>query len=282
MKKPLALFVLGLGLTISLPGVTWIQGFDPSLHERFYQGVDRNFIGEGLDFSGVGWTGSSITTRRWATLIADDYVIGAWHWRPSNGDTLTFNTGNLDGSNEVTLTIDTGSRIGGTDLWLGKLTASAPGSLARYPIYDLGALSNYDGQELLVYGQEHRLGTNHITRAEEYTEGSSTSDTVVFDYDTAEGTGEAYLNAYDSGGPTFTEHNGELSIVGIHWSVSGTAYGEPALNDPLHESIDTLIASSLDDLIAITGPGELSTVPEPAASPLLLGLLALLFRKNNR
>ena len=53
------------------------------LYDRFVN--SSQFIGAGLDFSGVGQD----TSGHWATMISSHFFVTAGHYHPSAGDTVT-------------------------------------------------------------------------------------------------------------------------------------------------------------------------------------------------
>jgi hypothetical protein len=133
-------------------------GYQPQLHERFYVGEDRAFIGEGQawsrpnDWTGIGryWDPAVSGVTWWsATMVSENYFLTAAHVHPSRfydePDVLPkvrFYRDN-DPSGEVwETTIEilpgeweyTGFRIGEADLWLSKLEDTPPDWVRRYPL----------------------------------------------------------------------------------------------------------------------------------------------------
>lgn len=138
----------------------WIQGYSANLHDRFYAGADRAFIGQGYDWSGVG----QASNGTWATMISPTYFVSANHYHPSGGNTLTFYPDNTT-NNPQTFTVDSTFAANDGDLFLGRLTSPIPASdhIDYYPILKLPSDNLYAGREIFVYGVPNRVGRNIIT-----------------------------------------------------------------------------------------------------------------------
>src|SRR5581483_2345606 len=67
-----------------------IQGYQPRLHDRFYTGTDRAFIGQGEDFSGVGKATTSVTQddQPWGVLISPSFYLTSVHFQ--NPSSISF------------------------------------------------------------------------------------------------------------------------------------------------------------------------------------------------
>jgi hypothetical protein len=229
-KSGLPAGVLGfLGLVI-LTSVShadlWIQGYSANLHDRFYTGADRAFIGQGFNWSGVGKNGT------WATMISPTYFVSANHYHPGGGSTLTFYEDNTT-DHPHTYTVDSTFAANSGDLFLGRLTApiSASDHIGYYPILKLGSASMYTGREIYVYGAPNRVGRNIITSVYGPEELPS-NVRMEYDYNTygspaTVGADEAYLVSGDSGAPSFTNYGGILALLGTHSSHTDSP---PALN----------------------------------------------------
>lgn len=235
----------------SVDGAIVIDGFTSAKHDRFAN--DPSFIGSGLDFSGVGRSG---TSGRWVTLISPDTFLTANHFAPSTGESVTFVSGNdpSGGGGTVTTTVSGGTRLGTTDLFIGTLGSAVTG-VATYSIapFLAGAdavVGGYFGQAAYLLGisPTGTLGTGSLAGNPttsmsvgrnildvafgdlEVQAVSSTFDLAGYIDDTAAGdlTGnsmasanlipdEAYLQGGDSGAPTFIVNgNGDLELLGIH------------------------------------------------------------------
>jgi hypothetical protein len=189
-------------------GDLWVQGYSANLHDRFYAGADRAFIGQAYDWSGVGQNGT------WATMISPTYFVSANHYHPGGG-TVTFYEDNTT-KHPHTYTIDSTFAANSGDLFLGRLTAPIPASdhINYYPILKLNSDSQYVGRDIFVYGLPTRVGRNTIT---------TVTGTMEYDYNTygdsaTVGADEAYLASGDSGAPSFTVYGGVLTLLGTHRS----------------------------------------------------------------
>lgn len=216
----------------SLFAATQIRDYDDARHDRLYSGTDKAFIGADYDWSGVGFIDANTNDGRlWATLISDRYFLSAEHWHPGTNQTVKFFEGNDTVGTSRSYDVAGGERIGETDLWVGKLATVADVSLRRYPVFDLDQDDDYVGRVLHTYGQVHRVARNVADSVKTYEEDESAAQTLWFDYDNDDspsvGGDECYLNIYDSGAPSFSVYDGELALVGIHWSVTGPGIGTP-------------------------------------------------------
>jgi hypothetical protein len=167
-----------------------------------------------------------------------------------------------------------------SDLWLGRLTEqiAAEDNIAYYSVLNLPIDTEYIGREIVTYGQPHRVGRNVIDVIEDNFEIGKTR-VLTFDFDATGGLGkdEAYPMAYDSGGPTFVDVNGELALVGTHYT-NDTGFDPPSDGN---RSGDSFIPFYIDRLNANMGGQQVTTVPEPATVLLLAGgCLALLKRRK--
>lgn len=193
----------------------WVQGYSANLHDRFYAGADRAFVGEKYDWSGVGQNGA------WVTMISPTYFVSANHYHPAAGSTLTFYEGNTK-DHAHTYTVDSTFSANCNDLYLGRLTAPIPASdhIAYYPILKLSSDNLYTGRQIFVYGVPNRVGRNTITAI--YGTKEMEYDYNTYDDQATVGADEAYLASGDSGAPSFTAYGGVLTLLGTHQSHSGT------------------------------------------------------------
>jgi hypothetical protein len=211
--------VVGLLSTVS-PADLYLQGVGAdhelnATNDRFYTGAGADFIGQGYDWSGVGEN----QCGQWATMISPSYFISANHYHPGPGDTLTFHLDNDPNGPTYTTGIASGILIPGTvDLYLGKLTSPIPASedIATYPIWVLPNLSAYANQNMFVYGTPNKVGQNVISYA------SASQVYYTFSATGGDGPNEAYLMSGDSGAPSFGYSNGQLAVLGVHWTNSGS------------------------------------------------------------
>src|SRR3990172_1250826 len=137
---------LGLGAVLSVVtlganlarGDLQIAGYEDRLHDRFYVGSDRAFIGSGYNWSGYGRLQDPIagSGSNWkqVTMISDNYFLTDDHHHPTRKDdppgampkVRFYRTDDPNGEfweSEIAVSGDEyqGTRIGSTDLWVGKL-----------------------------------------------------------------------------------------------------------------------------------------------------------------
>ena len=272
--------LIAFAITHSAHGLS-IVNYNAAQFDRFASGfssspvpnTSSSFIGAGYDFSGVGWRSSQPLAS--VTMINDRYFIGAFHIMPSAGDTINFYSPSLGAI--VTYTVDNYNWRAGAvstitgepgDLSIGRLTTTINPveHIASYPILNLKSFDPYVGLPLLVYGHGNgvatnspRIGTNTLDDffAVDLS-GNHIADSVDYVYSSSAGpTGEASLQTFDSGSPTFASWFGQLAIVGTHsgtGAISGTNY-----------AFDNFAAVYLDQILnaGIT----ISQVPEPSKAP---------------
>lgn len=271
MKKHLSASCLLLALAASAHATMAVRNFQSQLHERFYSGNDKAFIGDPYDFSGVGSGGG-----QWATLISDCFFISATHFHPAISSSVTFWETNSLSDPSHTYTVAGGQQIGNTDLWVGWFAAAVDASIARYPVLDLPSAANYYTFPQFNYGVASRVGRNVSDDFGLLTVGPSTGLVFVSDYDNSDtpsvGGDETFLHTGDSGAPSFGVANGGLALMGIHWATSddfpGTDEGEIFVDSAVPAYIDE-IDGVLDD------KGQsLALVPEPSSAMLIFGSCA--------
>lgn len=224
-------FSISIALMVLFPvvghGIMTIRYHSAERHDRFYQGTNKEFVGESLDFSGVGIGKSGY----WATLVSDNCFLSSNHRHPCEGDTVTFWVTNDQSGASFCYTVTGGVRIGMTDLWIGWFDNSVKvdASICRYPIPVLPALTNYFGLVLYNYGVDHRVGRNVLDRFGVKTVGRSTGVVIWYDYDFNDfpfvGGDETFLVSGDSGGPSFSVFNSRLVLLGIHWASTNNPTG---------------------------------------------------------
>jgi hypothetical protein len=257
------------------------------------------FYLQNLDFSGVGWRLPGIFgSAAWnVTMIDNVHFVGAWHTTVNGvmnlGDTVNFMP--AGSATVVTRAIANLQNVpnpdGSTsDVLLGTLNAPfAPGSgIAAYPITPAAVVQ----QEMYVYGRQSEVGRNNVSGTQSGINfpidgnpaHNETLNALLFDYDQPGATGltspdglpstvgndEAYLNAGDSGGPSFVLVGGLLQLVGTHAGVTdyaGIGSTKPAgAQDDISFSLDSNLPA-----YAATIAGMIA-VPEPSTTA--LGLFA--------
>jgi hypothetical protein len=256
MKKFLGMLCSLLALGGSTRATTVVRDYQPARHDRFYTGTDKAFVGDPYSFSGVGLSSDG----RWATLVSDNFFISATHYHPTNGATVTFWETNLSLGPSHTYTVAGGQQIGSTDLWVGWLNTAADADLARYAVLDLALPADYLNRVLYNYGVSHRVGRNVGDSISLLSIAVSTGQTLWFDYDNSDvpsvGGDETWLQSGDSGAPTFTVFDGQLTLLGIHWAIAVT---------PTTNSIDTLVPWYIENINAVLDDQSqsLQVIPEP-------------------
>ncbi len=268
-------FFLTLGFaavfTLDAQGDMVVRNYQPLRHDRFYSGLDKAFVGNPYNFSGVGFDSATST---WATLISDCYFISATHFHPGAGEPVTFRETNSLADPSHTYTVTGGQQIGGTDLWVGWLNTAVDASIARYSVLDLPTAANYVGLELYNYGVASRVGRNVSDFLASQTVGPSTGDSMFYDYDNVDvpsvGGDETFIQAGDSGAPSFTVVDGRLTVLGVHWAITNLF---PGTNEGEY-SLDTFVPSYIADLNTVLAAKSQSVtvVPEPGSGVLCVCL----------
>lgn len=239
---PSLLIALMLLCPAASHGTMIVRDFTPARHYRFYNGSDKNFVGNPYDFSGVG-CGSS---GRWVTLMTDNCFLSAYHLHPGTGETVTFWATNDLAGPSYTYTVMGGVRIGTTDIWVGWFDAAVDTSIARYPIAVLPTAKEYRKLVLYNYGINHRIGRNVLDKIALFQLGGSTGLSAFYDYDNndvpSSGGDETYLQVGDSGAPSFAVFNSRIALIGTHWANTSHAPAEGAI------SIDTFAPAYFNEI----------------------------------
>ncbi len=226
--------LLLFGVVRSADALSW-NAQSAQQDARFYTGADRDFIGEGLNWSGIG-----VMQGGWATMISDHYFLSSYHIGPPKadiavdfyrGDTMDTSAGNY-----VQEHIDPtfGVKIAGTDLWLGRMVDAPPAWVNRYPLIQRPTATNYVSYlnpSIYVYGYSGAgnidyvrsfLGTNTInTFSNTYSDVfGSVGVGLTYTKDPSGGASEAGLVPGDSSGPTFVDTPSGLALAGLHWQIN--------------------------------------------------------------
>ncbi len=238
-----------------------VAGYEDRLHDPFYVGVDKAFIGASYNWSGYGrWEDSSATGSNWkqVTMISDNYFLTANHNKPNRGDdpagvapkvrfyrTTDPNSEYWESEIAVEAGAYNGSRVGSTDLWVGKLANTPPSWVTRYPLAKRHEATNYlsyTDNDLFIFGQDSprsatsaRVGRNEINSVSSY-------GIYQWSYDPTAGLGadEAQTQSGDSGGPSFFTSGKTSVLAGIHYRVNldtGVAKNLQQIRDSVGEPI---------------------------------------------
>jgi hypothetical protein len=214
-----------------------VSGYQDRLHDPYYVGADKAFIGQGYNWSGVGRIADPAGgSSNWKslTMISDNYFITANHFKPNRGDDPAgsapkvrfYRTTDPNGEfweSEIATVGNgyDGTRIGLTDLWVGKLANTPPDWVMRYPLAKRHEATNYlsyTDNKLFVFGQDSprsftslRVGRNQINQVE-------LGGNYSWDYDPKNGLGadEAQTQGGDSGSPSFFSDGRVPVLAGMH------------------------------------------------------------------
>lgn len=238
-----------------------IRVYDPARHDRFSSGypgspaVNTNFHADYYDFSGVGWNAAD--PNQSFTLISPKHFVGANHFKPGIGATVTFQArdGALRSFTVVNLYNITNTAGQNTDLFLGELNREVVpcDDITFYPILNAGSEANYVGKELLVYGKTARVGKGNINAFQDFggdpiTGGAGINNTRAYNFSYLNATGspdDCHAEGGDSGSPSFVATNGELFVVGVHTAILTTALTVA--------TFDTFVPHYLDQIGGILG-----------------------------
>lgn len=289
--------ILTIGLTTNLAQAITIRMLDPDLHDRFASntpGATANgtFQYAG-DFSGVGW--ATGTTSKSVTMISDTHFVSAVHhaigssvsFRDINGIVSTHTV-----SGTTVITNADNPLAGNSDLLVSTLSSAVSSDINFYPLLDPSLTPV--GQDILIYGQNGRVGESTIVSHQDLTVGGIEGRTSISQYVIASGgPNDAFFTGGDSGGPSFIRGlSGELILSGVHWAVGSDeerdedtdALITPAVNT---FNIDTHVSDYINQINMVSGltvttsSNITEVVPEPSSS-LILGMssLVLLWRRK--
>lgn len=214
-----------------------IAGYQDRLHDPYYVGADKAFIGAAYNWSGVGrFPDPSPTGLNWKTLtmISDNYFITANHHQPNRGNDPVDSSPKvrfyrtLDPSGEfweseiATLGNSyVGQRIGQTDLWVGKLASTPPDWVMRYPLAKRHEATNYlsyTDNKLFIFGQDSPRNWTSLRVGRNEVDNIDISGNLQWNYNPKSGLGadEAETQLGDSGAPSFYTLNKIPVLAGIH------------------------------------------------------------------
>ena len=264
-----------------------IDSYSDATNDRFTN--SGSFIMSGYNLSGIGQVSSASGQGRWATLVAPNVVLSAWHFPPPTNSSITFYLDNDPNSTPAVRTVTSNNlRIGATDLWIGVLDAPVTGA-TYYQIADealTGAAGNvvnagsFQGENAYMFGRspksnvawrDQAVGRNRITG---YIENlgylGSDDDSLILDYNQSSSSDyvqyETYLQSGDSGGPMFVDRGGSLMLLGINYFIYNNDSGQIGGSGVSYVGNQ---AGFIRNFIQVNG------VPEPTAGLLLWGLAGL-------
>ena len=282
--------LLFLALSALTARAVSIVNYNAAMNDRFASGYPTtptangsvNFVGAGLDWSGVGW--DSALPSRSVAMISDQYFVFANHYQP--GSTIQFLSPIL--GTVVSYTVHSVTRLNSpvngqpSDFSVGRLTTALNPAhgIATYPVLDLPSVNDYLGLQVMLYGHggiagtnSPRIGLNEIEDFFHYDQDGDPLDNTFFvGYDFDSGSpGQAQFEGGDSGSPTFAYLHGQLALVGTH-SATGTVSGQPW-------SFDNFIPVYLDQMSTLGV--NFTTVPELSRAMLLLaGACVMMLRRK--
>ncbi len=228
--KRLLLCLTPLLLSAMVVRALVVQGYDPAVNDRFSSGypnapvpnTNPNFIGKGLDWSGVGWWKKDAQYS--VTLLSSRNFAYTKHMAPQIGDVITFlgRDGHLHDYHVAKLQMVELAKQAGqpveADSAVGTFAETVPldDQVTHYPVvFSPKGTEAFIGRKILMYGHMARIGTNEIV------EGIMIDGvTSEYNFDT-DGltTGMGKVEVGDSGSPAFMVVNGKLALVGTHWKI---------------------------------------------------------------
>lgn len=231
--------IIAFGL-LSATDTAWalkLQTLTLNRHHRFYEGADKQFVGDPYDWSGVART---VDVGKWGAMISPSYYVSANHFHPATGEVFRFYYGNSTNGAFEERTVVSGQKVlgdGGTnsDLWIGKLNAPVSDAVAKYPMLRLpNTLSSYLGRTLHVFGRptDNNVGTNSQSKIHMgFSKVSSVQADVGGSYFVWSTTGAPfggdtalYAEGGDSGGSSFIVFNGVPTFLGTHYYPSMSSF----------------------------------------------------------
>ena len=287
-----------LAFSGSLSAQTIIADFTDATNDRFTN--SSSFIGADYDFSGVA------TGNRWATLISDNVIIGAFHNRPVIGNGLTFYEDNDPSKAPIVRDTTFGHRIAGTDIYLAVLDEPVTPNITSYnfttevlsaPAFDAATNSSFSAagslQDEIVFtvgtspterddpSQNQAVGRNRIAGYVEDLpfQGTLNNDSLLLIQDQPNRVNfvehESRFQGGDSGAPLFIERDGELVLLGVNsFTASGVFSGVSFIGNHADEINDFILDNAVVPSFSQASTlSSVSTVPEPSVFG--LGLLAM-------
>jgi len=282
----LVLFVCWAGLG-SIQAAITIDGYTAQTNDRFTN--SNSFIASQFNLSGIGRTNG-----QWATLIAPNVVVSAFHAKPATGSVVSFYASNDTNGTPVQRTVTAANqKIGSTDLWIGVLDSNVPNSIRSFsfsntllsgapPVgsaFSVDDAGIFQGVNAYLVGlsptahipqQSQAFGRNRITGYSENVPflSNTDNDSLIMDYDSDSSSNwvqyESRFVGGDSGAPMFVEYfnsttqQQDLMLLGTNAFIddNGTFSGINYIGNQ---------AAFINNFIAI------SAVPEPGSMTLALG-----------
>jgi len=257
-------------------------------YDRFVSGypaapvpnTSPTFVGGGADLSGVGWTFAGSVPFS-VTMVSERHFIGAAHAAPGPGGQISFfdSVSNVvrtyqvqSGRRPLTEFVNSQGQLQSlpSDVFLGTLTAPIPATdhIGFFAVPS-GAENSFVGASTLPYGQnpaygvanQLHLGRNNVqflttTSFDGNNPVNEASRVFAYDY-TPANAGEFYLIGGDSGGPSFLNLSGRLTLLGGHYGVTNPT----TTPNPGDQSVDTFLPYYIGQLNAFMAMDTDSTHP---------------------
>jgi hypothetical protein len=235
VKYPAVLLLLP---ALTLPGhALEIRTYSAATHDRFTGWpsapvMNPTFLFDSTKFAGVGW-GVTQPVKQF-TLVSPRHFVCANHFKPGVGHLVKFlGTDGVVVQRTITaLTTIPTDTTGPSDVMLVTLDAALPATVKPLPYLNLGSESNYEGEDLMVFGFTVKAGRNVVLDFDEvdFDNSGPNGPTRVFTFE--------YLNSGtdpddcyftpaggDSGSPSFVSYGNMPALVGIHGGVIPTGSG---------------------------------------------------------
>ncbi len=243
--------VLCLGV---VPSEAWALSYDfgyiPLRHDRFYPHPDKDFLGEGYDWSGIAWTDGGYVL----TMISPTYWVGAKHAQPP-GTVTFYETNDFDGPNH-TYSVASQRWYFGDDLVLGKLTTPLrpEDNISYYAVPKFASTSDYYAREAFYWGRGHKLGVTAVSSLS-----FTSSSRVYYSRSLTASSDRVYGTSGDSSHPSF--------LIGPdnRPAVLGTHYTQTSDNSVVRfiDDINAILAADGEQLTLMTD----TTLPTPLPHP---------------
>jgi hypothetical protein len=270
----LAIYAITLATGTSLADMI-VNGTPAQVAEYLPSGaVNPDFWARGYDLTSVGHDNETTLNGQWGTLIQTTgsvpIIVSASHYYPQGQATFT-----NAGGQRFSYTVGQSEVVPGTDLFMAQLTTQVDASIHTVAI----APSVQVGQTILSVGYLYRVGQNTVSIV------GTGSNTFSWNYSPTTYLSDQ-LQAWDSGGPTFTEEaNGDLALSGIHLYTGGSG-----INGISGDTNITTLVSGINVGLANMGLTETAVIyvtpptPEPSSLCLagigLASWLAVKFRRG--